>query len=48
MESAPQIATAALPEADMDSGQANKTQELAYQILTVAAILLLLGSLWIL
>jgi hypothetical protein len=48
MPSTPQITAAALPETDMDPGQASKTEELTYQILTVAAILLLLGSLWIL
>jgi hypothetical protein len=39
--------TASLPAHRGDSAQSRKVEDVAYQALTVAAALLLLGSLWL-
>jgi len=43
MESSTQCAPVSLPQADAAATRAN----VAYQVMTVAAILLVLGSLWV-
>jgi len=47
MQSSPQNASISLPARADASRQSRKTEDLMYQALTVAAILLLLGSLWV-
>jgi hypothetical protein len=47
MQSSPQNAPASLQVQGNASKQARKADDLTYQVLTVAAILLLLGSLWV-
>lgn len=47
MQSAPQSAPACLPQTAETAVQSRKREDLAYQVVTVAAILLVLGSLWV-
>jgi hypothetical protein len=47
MQSSPQSAPAFLPAAAEASTPSRKREDLAYQAVTVAAILLVLGSLWL-
>ena len=47
MLSSPQTASASLPASGGGSSPSQKADDLAYQAVTVAAILLLLASLWV-
>ncbi len=47
MQATPQIASASLPAPAEEAVQPRKAEDLAYQAVTIAAILLLLGSLWL-
>jgi len=47
MQSSPQNAPASLQVGSDASTQSRKAEDLTYQVLTVAAIVLLLGSLWV-
>jgi hypothetical protein len=47
MQSSPQNAPASLQVGGDAPTQSRKTEDLTYQVLTVAAIVLLLGSLWV-
>jgi hypothetical protein len=47
MQSSPQSAPTCLPTGAEASTQPRKREDLAYQAVTVAAILLVLGSLWL-
>jgi hypothetical protein len=47
MQSLPQIACTALPETASHPGHSIKAADRTYQAITVAAALLLLGSLWV-
>src|ERR1035438_7212662 len=47
MLSSPQTASASLPAPGGNSSQSQRADDLAYQAVTVAAILLLLASLWV-
>jgi hypothetical protein len=47
MLSSPQTASATLPAPAGSSAASRRADDLAYQAVTVAAILLLLGSLWV-
>jgi hypothetical protein len=47
MHTLPQTACSVLPALQETSGRSRRAEELAYQGLTVAAMLLLLGSLWV-
>jgi hypothetical protein len=47
MHSLPQTASSCLPALPGTSPRSGRAEELAYQSLTVAAMLLLLGSLWV-
>jgi hypothetical protein len=47
MQSTQQSSPACLPAAAEAATQSRKREDLAYQAVTVAAILLVLGSLWV-
>ncbi len=47
MNSSPQSSPTCLPQAAEAATQSRKREDLAYQAVTVAAILLVLGSLWL-
>jgi len=47
MHSLPQSASNSLPSLQGKSSRSRRAEDLAYQSLTVAAMLLLLGSLWV-
>jgi hypothetical protein len=47
MHSHPQSASNSLPAAQGTSRGSRRAEDLVYQSLTVAAVLLLLGSLWV-
>ena len=47
MQSSPQSACPSLPPAAAEETQSRKRKDLAYQAVTVAAILLLLCSVWV-
>jgi hypothetical protein len=47
MHTLPQTACNTLPALQGTSPRSRRAEELAYQSLTVAAVLLLLGSLWV-
>jgi hypothetical protein len=47
MQSPPQSAPSCLPQAAEASTPSRKRDDIAYQAVTVAAILLVLGSLWL-
>jgi hypothetical protein len=47
MLSSPQTASASLPAPGGGSSQPRKADDLAYQAVTVAAMLLVLASLWV-
>jgi hypothetical protein len=47
MQSSPQSAPPCLPSAATAETQSRKREDLAYQALTVAAILLILCSVWV-
>ena len=46
MQPSPQTASTSLPASSAGSTPSRKAETLTYQALTVAAMLLLLGSLW--
>ena len=47
MHTSPQTATTSLPAPSGRNAHARKTEDLAYQAVTVAAIVVVLGSLWV-
>jgi hypothetical protein len=47
MQSLPQSASNSLPTLAVAAPRSRRAEDLAYQTLTVAAMLLLLGSLWV-
>jgi hypothetical protein len=47
MQSSPESASATMPASAADSTQSRRADDLVYQAVTVAAILLLLASLWV-
>jgi hypothetical protein len=47
MQSSPKTASTFVPAPTAGSTQSRKAEDLTYQAVTVAAILLLLGSLWV-
>ena len=47
MQPSPQTASFSMPESPCEIEHSLRAEELAYQAVTVASILLVLGSLWI-
>lgn len=47
MQSAPNIASQPVPAAHDGKARTRMTEDLVYQIVTIAAILLVLGSIWV-
>jgi hypothetical protein len=47
MQPSPQTASASMPKPDNGLGQPSQAEDRVYQAVTVAAILLVLGSLWV-
>jgi len=47
MQSSPQAVSTSVPTHDTNSSPAHSRADLMYQLVTVAAVLLLLGSLWV-
>ena len=47
MQSSPKTASTSMPAPAAGSTQSRKAEDLTYQAVTVAAILLLLASLWV-
>ena len=47
MQTAPKLASTPLPQANREGTRTYRVEERVYQVVTVGAILLVLGSLWI-
>jgi hypothetical protein len=47
MQTAPQTASTPLPKTNPEGLRTYRVEEVVYQVMTVGAILLVLGSLWI-
>jgi hypothetical protein len=47
MQTSPPTTITAMPAAGSEQSSSRQTEDLAYQAVTVAAILMVLGSLWV-